>query len=56
VGSRWTGDEDMDWRADFNDVGADGWPIRTTREDDGIPTDGEPNYNRTDLDESDQID
>jgi hypothetical protein len=56
VGSWWTGDEDMDWRADFDDVGADGIPnTHDAGEGDGIPTDGEPNYNRTDVDESDQI-
>ncbi len=56
VGVWWTGDEDMDWRADFDDVGADGVPnTHDTGEGDGIPTEGEPNFDRTDLDESDQI-
>jgi hypothetical protein len=56
AGSWWTGDEDMDWLAEFNDVGADG--VRDTHdagEGDGIPTEGEPNFDRTDLNESDQI-
>jgi hypothetical protein len=56
VGSWWTGDEDMDWLAEFNDVGADG--VKDTHdagEGDGIPTEGEPNFDRTDLNESDQI-
>jgi hypothetical protein len=52
----WTGDEDMDWRLDVDDVGADGVPnTHDTGEGDGIPTDGEPNFDRTDLHESDQI-
>jgi hypothetical protein len=56
AGSWWTGDEDMDWWADFNDLGADGVPdTHDTGEGDGMPTDGEPNYNGTDLNESDQI-
>jgi hypothetical protein len=56
VGTWWTGDEDMDWRADVNDVGADGVKdTHDTGEDDGIPTEGEPNFDRTDLNESDQI-
>lgn len=45
-----------------NDVGADGlspfdlnYPGRDTGEGDGIPTNGEPNYNELDVDESDQI-
>jgi len=45
-----------------NDVGADGlgpfdlnYPGPDTGEGDGIPTNGEPNYNELDVDESDQI-
>ena len=45
-----------------NDVGADGlspfdpnYPGRDTGEGDGEPTNGEPNYNELDVDESDQI-
>ena len=56
VGRWWTGDEDLDWRADLNDVGADG--VADTHdlgEGDGIPTEGEPNFDRTDVNESDQI-
>ncbi|HET7226363.1 MAG TPA: hypothetical protein VFK69_11690, partial [Candidatus Eisenbacteria bacterium] len=56
AGRWWTGDEDMDWVAAYDDVGADGVPgTHDTGEGDGIPTDGEPNFDRTDLHESDQI-
>ena len=56
AGSWWTGDEDMDWVAEFDDVGADGVKdTHDTGEGDGIPTEGEPNFDRTDLNESDQI-
>ncbi|HQV30918.1 MAG TPA: hypothetical protein PKV71_03535 [Calditrichia bacterium] len=52
----WTGDEDMDWVAEFSDTGADGiFESGDTGEGDGIPTRGEPNFDRTDVDESDQI-
>ncbi|MDE3058065.1 MAG: hypothetical protein KGJ59_08930 [Bacteroidota bacterium] len=52
----WTGDEDMDWDVKLNDVGADGVPgTHDLGEGDGIPTAGEPNFDQTDLDESDQI-
>ncbi|KPJ85339.1 MAG: hypothetical protein AMS18_16420, partial [Gemmatimonas sp. SG8_17] len=52
----WTGDEDMDWTVDLQDVGADGLPeTGDTGEGDGMPTEGEPNFDRTDLNESDQI-
>ncbi|TMQ73514.1 MAG: hypothetical protein E6K81_04295 [Candidatus Eisenbacteria bacterium] len=55
-GSWWTGDEDMDWRPDFDDVGADGVPdTHDAGEGNGIPTEGEPDFDRTDLNESDQI-
>jgi hypothetical protein len=55
-GSWWTGDEDMDWRADYDDLGADGVPrTHDTGEGDGIPTEGEANFDRTDVNESDQI-
>ena len=56
VGSWWTGDEDMDWLAEFNDLGSDG--VKDTHdlgEGDGIPTEGETNFDKTDLNESDQI-
>ncbi len=54
---RWfPGDEDMDWIRDLHDVGADGvGETHDTGEGDGIPTAGEPNFDRTDLNESDQI-
>jgi hypothetical protein len=52
----WTGDEDMDWIADVHDTGADGLlDTGDAGEGDGIPTEGEPNFDRTDLNESDQI-
>jgi len=56
AGRWWTGDEDMDWVAELHDLGADGIPdTHDTGEGDGIPTEGEPNFDRTDLHESDQI-
>jgi hypothetical protein len=56
----WTGDEDLDWVAEFNDTGADGVFANDdnpadTGEGDGIPTEGERNFDRTDITESDQI-
>ncbi len=51
----WTGDEDLDWTLN-NDTGADGvFGTFDTGENDSIPTLGEPNFDRTDLNESDQI-
>ena len=56
AGVWWTGDEDLDWNPSINDVGADGLAdSHDTGEGDGIPTEGEPNFDRTDLNESDQI-
>jgi hypothetical protein len=56
AGVWWTGDEDMDWVAEHDDVGGDGVPdTHDPGEGDGIPTAGEPDFDRTDLDESDQI-
>jgi hypothetical protein len=56
AGQWWTGDEDMDWTAEFHDVGGDGVAeTNDTGEGDGRPTAGEPNFDRTDLNESDQI-
>jgi hypothetical protein len=56
AGVWWTGDENMDWVAELHDVGADGIPdTGDAGEGDGIPTDGEPNFDSTDLNESDQI-
>jgi hypothetical protein len=55
-GSWWTGDEDMDWVAMQHDTGADGLlESGDSGEGDGMPTEGEPSYGRTDLNESDQI-
>ncbi|KAA3609201.1 MAG: hypothetical protein DWQ05_22975 [Calditrichaeota bacterium] len=52
----WTGDEDLDWVAQLHDTGTDGiFGTKDTGEKDGIPTDGETNFDRTDLHESDQI-
>ncbi|MCK4328853.1 hypothetical protein KAX02_03315 [candidate division WOR-3 bacterium] len=49
-------DNDEDWDVTTDDVGADGAPgTGDTGEDDGIPTPGEPNFDATDKDESDQI-
>jgi hypothetical protein len=56
AGRWWTGDENMNWVADYDDVGADGLPgTHDFGERDGIPTDGEPDFDKTDLNESDQI-
>ena len=60
AGVWWTGDEDMDWVAEFNDTGADGIFADDdnepdTGEQDGMPTFGEPNFDRTDINESDMI-
>lgn len=56
IGSWWTGDEDMDWIPEFHDVGADGVPgTGDAGENDGMPSEGEPNFDRTDINESDQI-
>ncbi len=56
LGTWWTGDEDMDWSPELHDTGADGVAeTGDTGEGDGVPTLGEPNFDRTDLNESDQI-
>ncbi len=56
AGIWYPGDEDMDWDPQFDDVGADGLEdTHDTGEGDGAPTQGEPNFGRTDLNESDQI-
>ncbi|MCC7140958.1 MAG: hypothetical protein IT349_02550 [Candidatus Eisenbacteria bacterium] len=56
VGRFWTGDEDMDWNPELHDVGADGVAeTKDAGELDGMPTAGEPSFDRTDLNESDQI-
>lgn len=52
----WTGDEDLDWVAEFHDTGGDGiFGTNDTGERDGIPTEGETNFDKTDIDESDMI-
>ncbi|GAB4363073.1 MAG: hypothetical protein Kow0042_00660 [Calditrichia bacterium] len=49
-------DNDLDWDAERDDVGADGLAGTGDRgEGDGLPTPGEPNFDATDKDESDQI-
>jgi len=55
-------DEDGDWTASFDDLGIDGlgygdngYPGPDFGEGNGIPDQGEPNFGRTDPDESDQI-
>jgi hypothetical protein len=62
--SHWAGDEDGDWDARYHDSGSDGLlpgeeeypgPDADGTEGNGMPDDGEPNFGRTDLDESDQI-
>jgi hypothetical protein len=56
AGRWWTGDENLTWVADYDDVGGDGVAgTNDPGEGDGKPTDGEPDYNQTDKDESDQI-
>lgn len=52
----WTGDEDLDWVAEYNDTGADGlFGTNDEGENDGIPTNGEPGFDKIDVDESDQV-
>ena len=55
-------DEDGDWDARYDDLGIDGlgfqdagYPGPDAGEGNGIPDQGEPNFGRTDPDESDQI-
>ncbi len=56
AGRWWTGDEDMDWVAELHDTGVDGvFGTDAEGEGDGIPTAGEPNFDQTDINESDQI-
>ena len=56
AGLWWTGDEDLDWTVENHDLGADGLPdTGDTGEGDGMPTAGEPNFDGTDVNESDQI-
>ncbi len=60
----WSGDEDGDWEQVTDDVGSDGigpyddgyfGPDPDGTEGNGRPDQGEPNFGKTDLDESDQI-
>lgn len=54
--SHWSGDENGNWNAKFDDVGADGVPnTHDFGEGDGTPTEGEPHFDRTDVNESDQL-
>lgn len=56
AGRWWRGDEDLDWVAELHDAGADGvFGTNDTGEGDGVPTNGETNFDKTDLAESDQI-
>ncbi len=56
AGVWYTGDEDLDWTAEFHDVGTDGVAgTGDTGEGDGMPSPGEPYFDATDKDESDQI-
>ena len=49
-------DNDGDWNPEFDDIGADGLIGTNDKgEGDGFPTLGEPNFDQTDVDESDQI-
>lgn len=55
-------DNDGDWDSAKDDVGADGlapgvrgYPGPDTGEKDGVPTSGEPHFDKTDIDESDQL-
>lgn len=49
-------DNDNDWNFELDDVGADGKPnTGDLGEGDGVPTSGEPNFDQTDVDESDQL-
>ncbi len=49
-------DNDDDWDPLTDDVGADGAALTgDPGEGDGIPTNGEPHFDKTDVDESDQI-
>ncbi|MBI5476966.1 MAG: hypothetical protein HY964_09570 [Ignavibacteriales bacterium] len=64
LASHWSGDEDGDWDAQYDDVGADGvgpndndyfGPDADGTEGNGRPDQGEPNFGKTDPHESDQI-
>lgn len=52
----WSGDENGSWRIETDDVGADGVAgTADVGEGDGKPSAGEPHFDQTDKDESDQI-
>lgn len=62
--THWSGDEDGDWDPTTDDVGSDGLgpeddgypgPDLDGTEGNGRPDQGEPNFGKTDIDESDQI-
>ncbi len=54
--SHWSGDENGNWNPQFDDVGADGVPnTHDFGEGDGMPTEGEPHFDKTDVNESDQL-
>ncbi|MGB9773854.1 MAG: hypothetical protein ACPL4I_07560 [Bacteroidota bacterium] len=54
--THWSGDENGDWDPLIDDVGADGVPgTGDLGEGDGKPTAGEPHFDQTDVNESDQI-
>lgn len=54
--THWSGDENGNWDPTEDDVGADGQPnTHDIGEGDGIPTEGEPNFDKRDVNESDQI-
>lgn len=56
AGRWWTGDEDLDWDGELHDVGVDGVAeTNDVGELDGMPNAGEPSFDQTDLNESDQI-
>ncbi len=56
VKSHWSGDENGNWDVKHDDVGADGVPnTHDLGEGDGMPTEGEPHFDKTDVNESDQI-
>ncbi len=56
VKSHWSGDENGNWDASRDDIGADGVPnTHDLGEGDNMPTEGEPHFDKTDVNESDQI-
>lgn len=49
-------DNDGDWNASLDDLGADGVAFTADfGEGDGLPTDGEPHFDKTDIDETDML-